>query len=167
MKAIFDLEKVEFTLQEEKEGSPFGLDLKFCFKEGDKKEIIFDNLNFGFQLYEGQNKLAEDNFPKEGFTYYSTDQEVLEISFVVDLLPDITYTLVLWCNNGSNKIQATFPVIRPRPPKPVFNSWVYNEAEYRWDPPVPWPDPDTPGYAKWDEENLQFIFVDTIEELEQ
>ncbi len=42
--------------------------------------------------------------------------------------------------------------------KHVFNSWIFNEDQYRWDPPVAYPD-DTLDYV-WDEETTSWVLKD-------
>lgn len=165
MKAIFDLEKMECVLEEDQSENPFSMIINFCFTKNGEKNISFDNLSFGFSLLENKKKIIEETFPKEGLFYESTDQEILETSAVENIFPDIQYKLNLWSINSNNKIQAEFIVVRPKPQKPIFDSWIYDEKTYSWNPPIPWPDSETPGIAKWDEENLQWVFVDSVEEL--
>lgn len=165
MKVIFDIEKIECTLVEENIEDSFSMVLNFSFVENGKTGVDLKNTTFGFSIFKDKEKIFEEIFPKEGFVYEWTDQEVTEKCIVNNLVPDTIYMINVWCKNYGNKIQATFPIIRPRPPKPIFDSWVYDEETYSWNPPAPWPDPNTPGIAKWDEENLQWIFVDSVEEL--
>lgn len=47
-------------------------------------------------------------------------------------------------------------------PKQVFNSWIFNEDNYCWDPPVAYPavTPDSELSYVWDEETISWVLKD-------
>lgn len=46
--------------------------------------------------------------------------------------------------------------------KQVFNSWIFNEDGYCWDPPVPYPAATPEGELDyvWDEETISWVLKD-------
>jgi hypothetical protein len=46
--------------------------------------------------------------------------------------------------------------------KQVFNSWIFNEDQYCWEPPVPYPaeTPDSELNYVWDEETISWVLED-------
>jgi hypothetical protein len=39
-----------------------------------------------------------------------------------------------------------------------YPSWSWSDEEQRWEPPIPYPDPNF--YYEWDEDNQQWVLIE-------
>ena len=118
------------------------------FVSNDGPVVVFDNLSFGFDASSGQKSTAVVE-PAEGVTYVSTDQPVMSVHTIDNMLPDEEWTINVWAENAGTPFAEPFTFTVPRPSSP-YPSWVWDAAESAWVPPVPYPS-DEKAYA-WNEE---------------
>jgi len=114
--------------------------------------IEFKNLQFKYELRQGENIKQYGTYPPPGVRYMRTDQKYLVVERLNNLKPDDAYELVLSAQNDGKSVESTTSFIAPRP-SPPFNSWTWNGEQ--WTAPVPYPD-DGKGYA-WNEEDQSWI----------
>jgi len=86
--------------------------LFFSFTENGEKITLYSNLKFGFELKKNEEIVQYGVFPKPGIKYIQTDQEYLEI-VRLNLEPKQNYTLYLWAENHSRKIENQFQFSTP------------------------------------------------------
>jgi len=108
--------------------------------------IQFQNLQFKYELRQGENIKQYGIYPPPGVRYVRTDQTYLVVERLNNLKPDETYELYLWATNGGEFFETTTTFIVPRPPQP-YDSWTWDGEQ--WTSPVPYPN-DGNGYA-WNE----------------
>lgn len=69
--------------------------------------------------------------------------------------------------NGKTPFRGTYAGIGFRydpdtdkfyPPSP-FASWVFNETDYEWEPPIRHPNPDYPATYLWDEDSVSWFLA--------
>lgn len=122
-----------------------GLDL-------DRAVMPFIGFRTGYSVTnESGQVLAEDEWPKPGITYVSTDQSVI-LEARPDLLPG-NHTLKVWFANLGMYFEAEHNFVIPIPPKP-FESWSWSGSE--WQPPTP-----KPGvFYRWDEPTISWIALE-------
>jgi len=114
--------------------------------------IDFKNLQFRYELRQGENIKQYGTYPPPGVRYVRTDQKYIVVERLKNLKPDETYDLYLWAQNDGNSFETTTQFIGPRPPKP-FDSWVWNAEQ--WTAPVPYPD-DGKNHT-WDEASQSWL----------
>lgn len=127
--------------------------LYFGFTDLEKSHVVFDNLSFGLSIYQGDTLLLQDLFPKDGFSYDSTDQTFLVSLFLDVIKLGLLYTLKVFVTNAGDTWEEDFDLILPRWPKP-FESWIWNESNDCWMSPIPYPDNDK-NY-KWNEQEQRW-----------
>jgi hypothetical protein len=108
--------------------------------------IEFKNLQFKYELRQGDNIKQYGTYPPPGVRYVRTDQTYLVVERLNNLKPDETYQLYLWAQNGGETFEETTEFVAPRPPQP-YDSWTWDGEQ--WTSPVPYPN-DGNGYA-WNE----------------
>jgi hypothetical protein len=110
--------------------------------------IEFKNLQFKYELRQGENIKQYGIYPPPGVRYMRTDQKYLVVERLKNLKPDLTYKLYLWAENDGKSFESTTEFIAPRPLQP-FDSWTWDSEQ--WTAPVPHAN-DGKAYA-WDEES--------------
>ena len=99
--------------------------------------IQFQNLQFKYELRQGENIKQYGIFPPSGVRYVRTDQTYLVVEQLKNIKPDETYELYLWATNGGEFFESTIDFIVPRPFQP-YDSWMWNGE--KWTSPIPYPD---------------------------
>lgn len=122
--------------------------IEIGFVSDDSSVVIFDNLSFGFDASSGEKSTTIVE-PSEGVIYVSTDQPVMVTYTLEDLVADEVWTMNMWTENAGTPFAESFTFTVPRPSSP-YPSWVWDEAEHDWVPPIPYPN-DEKVYM-WNEE---------------
>ena len=78
-------------------------DLYFCFHDN-TQPIVFNNLSFGYKLYQEDSIISEQEWPQNGIKYISSDQEYLEVSRIA-IEYDIEYNLYVYASNNGNLVE--------------------------------------------------------------
>jgi hypothetical protein len=153
MKIIANIETKTFTKEDTMDyENPFVVYFGFCNNE--KTPVTFDNLGFGYSLFLMEEKISEKSFPPEGIVYVYSDQEYIECFSFQDIAPEKEYFIKVWCRNSEEEWEESYAFSMPRPEQP-FDSWIYNEESFCWNPPVSYP-ADGENYV-WNEENQSWI----------
>jgi hypothetical protein len=87
------------------------VDLYIGFTD-DAPIIEFDNLQFGFTISKGEENVKIKNYPENGIIYVNTDQPFLEVERI-NLEPNTIYSLYIWAENASIKIENNFEFVTP------------------------------------------------------
>ena len=132
--------------------------LYFGFTDLGKSHVVFDNLTFGFSIYQDDNLLLRESFPKDGLSYDSTDQTFLVSLFLDAIKLGLSYTIKVFVTNAGDTWEEAFDLILPRWPQP-FESWLWNDFNDCWIAPVECPDDGQ--YYEWDESKTSWIVVKT------
>jgi hypothetical protein len=98
--------------------------------------IQFQNLQFKYELRQGENIKQYGIYPPSGVRYVRTDQTYLVVEQLKNLKPDASYELYLWATNGGESFETIKEFIVPRPPQP-YDSWTWDGEQ--WTSPVPYP----------------------------
>ena len=117
----------------------------------DAPVVEFKDLKFKYELKQDGNIKQYGVFPPPNVRYVRTDQAYI-VAERLNLLPEQTYELYLWAENGGESFEKTVSFTTPRPAQP-HPSWTWDGE--KWNPPVPYPD-DSEFYI-WDEENQQWV----------
>ena len=120
--------------------------------------ISFKKLTFGFELKQGENIKQYGVYPPAGVKYVQTNQTYLT-TVRLKTLPTETYELFLWAENDNTRIEKTFTLEIPKPPKP-FESWIWNNELLHWNAPIPYPQDDKE--YEWNEENQNWVVYEEI-----
>lgn len=99
--------------------------------------IQFQNLQFKYELRQGENIKQYGIFPPPGVRYVRTDQTYLVVEQLKNLKPDETYVLYLWATNGGKSFETNTIFVVPRPSQP-YDSWTWDGEQ--WTSPMPYPD---------------------------
>ena len=99
--------------------------------------IQFKNLQFKYELRQGENIKQYGIYPPSGIRYLLTDQKYIVVEQLKNLKPDETYELYFWAINNGDFFETTITFIVPRPLQP-YNSWTWDGKQ--WTPPIPYPE---------------------------
>lgn len=108
------------------------------FKNKESNTIIFNNLSFGFSIFDESDIIYEEKFPEDGKSFLSTDQELIGFFSLNKLKLGKGYILKIWSENDNEKWEDVFSISIPMPPKP-YESWTWDEETEQWKPLVPYP----------------------------
>lgn len=118
--------------------------------------VEFKDLQFKYELRQGENIKQYGVFPPPNVRYVRSDQPYLVVERL-KLRPEIEYDLYLWAMNNKQQFEKTVTFITPRPTQP-YPSWQWDGE--RWNPPIPYP---TDGeFYEWDEETTSWIVSNNI-----
>lgn len=152
MEFIYDVETNEY-----KENIPddFTNILKIGFRKNGKIPVKINNIIFGFSFTQKNGSLLYENTYS---SFNSSDQHFL-VSKRVNILPNEEYILKLWIKNTYNSTRNEYvkSILTLKPTKP-YNSWIWNDDNKKWLPPVERPGKDENKY-KWDESIENWIEV--------
>jgi hypothetical protein len=98
--------------------------------------IQFKNLQFKYELRQGENIKQYGTYPPPGVRYVRSDQTYLVIERLNNLKPDETYQLYLWAQNDGTSFETINSFIVPRPSRP-YDSWTWDGEQ--WTSPMPYP----------------------------
>ena len=141
----YDLNLAQFNFEEIDLGS-YTTEIHFRFYNGEQI-VVFNELSFGYDLKLNGSTVSSKNYPGENQQYHETDQLYLE-SVNLNVLPDNTYTLAVWCNESGKLTETSFQFTPPIPEKP-YSSWLWNGTG--WTAPVAIPDTSTGNVYNWNE----------------
>lgn len=113
--------------------------------------VSFNDLQFKYELRQGENIKQYGVYPPPGVRYIRSDQAYLVVERL-HLKPENTYELYLWAQNAGKGFEIITPFTTPRPEQP-YPSWTWDGED--WIPPIPMPD-DGKLYV-WDEATLSWI----------
>jgi hypothetical protein len=99
--------------------------------------IEFKNLQFKYELRQGENIKQYGIYPPPGVKYVRTDQKYLVIERLNNLRPDEIYELYMWAMNDGESFETTTKIIVSRPPQP-YDSWTWDGEQ--WNAPLQYPD---------------------------
>jgi hypothetical protein len=138
------------------EPEPFYSTVEIGFVSGNDT-TEFDNLKFGFvSKVDGKKSLTKE-YPEEGISYISTDQEYISAD-MIKAAPDSVIFINVWAENAGERYEGSFDVVVPRPEAP-FPSWIWNAEAGGYSPPITKPTEPSPtgnGYM-WDEETTSWV----------
>jgi len=144
--AINDLRDVDWSVTANEIGA-FTTHLHIGFCDG-SPVLIFDNLEFGFELIDSNNNIVQYGvYPHDGNYYISTTEDYVK-AIRLRHKADENYNLYLWAKNSGNKYETTFSVQTSLPTQP-YESWSWDSAQKIWTPPVKYPQDG--GYYNWNE----------------
>jgi hypothetical protein len=153
MKIIADISKKNWLIKDDElQGTSINASIGFT-KKG-KLPVVFDNLFFGVSVFSENEKIFEVSRPQPNTSYYSTDQEFLEIFSIDNLYEGRKYSIHVWAENSGEKWEEVFEVTLPRSESP-YPSWTYDKVHGTWIPPKIYPDDDK--VYIWDEESLSWV----------
>jgi hypothetical protein len=104
--AILNIEEMQWNVIGEDIGEN-ALDIRMGFCTNKTEIVKFDNLKFGFKLYQKNILLQEINFPREGYSYVSTDEKFSE-SIRVYLSVAQKYKILFWGENSGKYSEKEF-----------------------------------------------------------
>ena len=131
------------------------LEFGIGFINDEHPTTVFDGLSFGFDATCGE-KATSVSEPAEGVEYVSTDQEIIGSWLLADAIGGEEWTIRFWAENAGVAFEDTFTVLVEETPAPTspYPSWVWDEVEGMWVPPIPYPE-GTDVY-RWNEETQQW-----------
>ena len=110
----------------------------------------FKDLQFKYELRQGENIKQYGVFPPPNTRYIRSDQPYLVVERL-NLRPEIEYDLYLWAMNNKQEFEKTVTFTTPKPPQP-YPSWIWDGET--WNPPISYP---TDGnFYVWDEETISW-----------
>lgn len=149
MRCIFDVNNNSFDIDNENIASNY-IQINIGFVDNKKMPVFFNNLRYGFKLFNNQNIITDFSYPLQDMVLLSTDQEYINNVLVNGLFPDINYLLNIWVENNGVLLETSIDIILQRPSQP-YSSWIYDDQNYMWTAPIPYPN-DGNNYM-WDETN--------------
>lgn len=163
---IVTYNKTKNSWSNDQEDTPFHI-FQFNFVEDGKDLVEFDNLSFGTTVtHIDSGKKFTVQFPPEGVQYVSTEEGIVEVFEIEDVVNNESYSAVFWCENGGKRSEHSFDFTVRRLPTKPYNSWTWNDTEKMWEPPTEHPQDDGNIYY-WDEDSLSWkIFEDFVEPTE-
>lgn len=156
MKIIIDVKEKDIFLDKEHPVNYF-TEILFSFIDKESDTVYFDEMSFGYSIFLDKKEVLSESFPKDGVSYFSTDQEFLEsVSLGEDIFDD-TYAITVWVKNSGQSWEKTMLMEFPEPPSP-YDSWVYDKEARQWKAPVPKPN-DGKDY-RWHEGKNDWVVFD-------
>lgn len=147
IKAVDDLVSRDWEF-EEVDLHPTYADLQISFTKG-TPIVEFDNLSFGYELLLNDEIVSTGTYPPANIKYVRSDQPYL-ISIRLTFIPDETYSLKVWAENGGEYFEDIHVFSSPIPSQP-YPSWTWENKN--WNPPVPYPED---GFYSWNEDEQQW-----------
>jgi len=109
--------------------APTYADLIIGFTD-DAPVVEFKDLKFKYELKQDGNIKQYGVFSPPGIKYVRTDQAYIVVERL-NLLPEQTYELYLWAENGGESFERTVSFTTPRPAQP-YPSWTWDGE--KWNP---------------------------------
>jgi hypothetical protein len=131
---------------------PYCIEILFEFR-GETNPLFFRNLKFGYILVNDNKIIKHKSYPESNEKYVSSDQQFLASDFLT-VKPTVTYTLNFWCEHDGVFTEGS-STINIEKPSTLFDSWVWED--YRWNPPLPYPEDDK-NYT-WNEDEQSWDLV--------
>lgn len=157
MRAAFDIAKKTLEIDSLPTDYVKYFDLYFSFLNNGSTSVVFNNLSFGYSLYEEGRLIQSSTYPPANVRYVNSDQEFIESDRIYDLDPDLNYTLEIWVSHAGKMLEKTFEINMPRPIQP-FDSWLWSEEFNEWMPPfLP---PEDGNFYDWDEQSQTWVIVE-------
>lgn len=157
MRVVFDIAKKTLEVDSLPTDYVKYFDLYFSFLNNGSTSVVFNNLSFGYSLYEKERLIQSSRYPPANVRYVNSDQDFIESDRIYDLDPDLDYTLDIWVSHAGKMFNQTFEINMPRPVQP-FNSWSWSEEFNEWMPPfLP---PDDGQVYNWDEKSQQWFVLE-------
>jgi hypothetical protein len=151
MKFIADISKKTWTF--ENSGNT-NKQFYFSFRDNGKKQVEFENLNFGIIVLENNKKVFEESFPKEGCSYISSDQDSLDMISLDMIKLGKSYKVNVWAKNKGDAWEDILIVDVPITEK-VYDSWSWDENLESWVAPKNYPQDG--NLYQWDEQSQEWI----------
>lgn len=117
----------------------------------DAPVVEFKDLQFKFELKQGETVKQHATYPPPNTRYVRTDQPYVVVERLL-LQPENEYDLYLWAENNGESFETTVNFTTPRPKQP-YDSWSWDGAQ--WNPPVPYPNDDK--FYVWDEDAQKWV----------
>jgi hypothetical protein len=156
MNFISDIATKSWSREETDEDS-FSVSIYVGFRNNGLLPVIFNDMTFGYSLKKNNQIISTNENPPDGIVYISSDQDYISSYTVSDLIPDEEYTIEVWSKNSGEIWEESFNFTLPRPTSP-YNSWIYDEENYTWNPPIPQPNDE--NVYTWNEEDQQWDIVE-------
>lgn len=158
--------------------------LAIGFKRGNEKKVVFNNLSFGFKLYDSDGELLLNmNYPRSHVKYFAVntngddkldESEILEICYL-PIVPLKNYKLELWTEESGIFSECSHEFMFEPWDKPkgddgnTWESWVWNADRNDWMSPIGDP-PDTAEFRTyknvWNEDKKEWS-VDKSKPIQQ
>ena len=141
------------------------------FIRGDEKRVVFNDLSFGFKLYDSTGTVViEREYPRDdgGIEQYIAvntngdkildENEIISIDDV-NILAYKNYKIDVWTKESGIFSEGSFEFSFPAPYDKPYDSWVWNEKTNGWISPIG-AHPTTGDFATyvavWDEDNKKW-----------
>ena len=141
------------------------------FIRGDEKRVVFNDLSFGFKLYDSTGTVVmEREYPRDdgGIEQYiavnTNGDKILDETEII-AINDITikyfkdYKLDVWTKESGIFSEGSFEFSFDCPFDKPYDSWVWNKNANNWVSPIG-PPPTTGEFATynplWDEDNKKW-----------
>lgn len=148
------LKEWSFTLEDNdfKENSLF---LLLGFSDEKNKEIFFNDLSFGIQLYDSNNVAVYSYDSKtEPIKFIKTDQPIIKSFIINNLKFGENYSIHCWAINDDEMFADNFSFLIKLPEQP-YESWTFDHDKNDWIPPI---NPPQDGFIYvWNEENNNWV----------
>jgi hypothetical protein len=154
MKLISDISKKIWILEEEPITESYSINISIGFRDNEKLPVKFDKMQFEILLKLDEKIVEKITKPELSQEYMCTDQDFIEFFTLTNLFPEKNYKINVYSKNYEDSWEETFSFTLPKPKKP-YESWIYDEENYKWIPPVPYPY-DGKNYV-WDENEKIWI----------
>lgn len=158
IKLLAHLDTQEWSI----EGSPGSNDLELVIgcRRNNAIGVDFVNASFGFNFLDQEGILDYAQYPPEGISYSSTNEDFMTYNFITDLVPEEEYVIRAWFKDSGIEFSAEFTITTPRPEQP-FPSWTYSEEMRYWIAPYPPNIPKTDDqYYSWNEDTQLWSVLD-------
>ena len=151
IKIIYDITQQTWNFSETELSAIDGTTLEFSFISKDTM-TYFTDLKFGIALYQGNEIVIAEDYPKGDTVYECADSHQL-VEVRVNLLIEENYTLKVWASNAGNRSESIYNFSSPRLPQ-LFPSWIWQDKT--WVPPIPAPEGQ---HVRWRESTQSWIPV--------
>lgn len=150
IKLLAHLDRQEWTI--EGLSDPYQMEIVIGARRNNSTGVSFVNPSFGFTFFDSEGALDFANYPPEGFSYSSTNEDFMTYNYVSDLEPEEEYMVRAWFRDAGLDFSNDFYVTTPRPEQPYL-SWTYSEEMKMWQAPYPPNIPKTNDqYYSWNED---------------
>lgn len=120
----------------------------------------FENFNFKYFLYENNTQKFSDFSNSENTYIVKIPSGVNEKRFVfhvVDLLPDTNYVFNIEVFDNEDFISDFNISFTTEIPSSPFESWIWDQENLTWNPPIPLPDKE--NNYEWVEDTQEWFLI--------
>lgn len=160
MRVIYDIEQYTYDLSDfDDDFVPL---IYVGFRKNNELPVEFTELSGEISVFKDSEKIYAYSFPENGVQYVSTDQDYVWLIDLVGVIsPETEYVLEVTMINDDHQEFLIQPFVVGFPPKPG-KSWVWENDDFVWVPPTPYPE-DGNDYV-WNDEEERWEKIESFKE---